>query len=92
MSADKTTSFRLDQMESRQKVLGDRIHDIATVAHECRLRLDEDVQRGADREARLRKVEVFIEQQQGMSILAKAIMAFLGLCGGALGEFIVRHF
>lgn len=91
MSADKTTAFRLDQIEARLKTLGDRTHDIATEAHECKLRLDDDVKHGTDREERLRKVEMYIEHQQGMSMLAKALMGLLGLVAGAVGELIMRH-
>lgn len=90
--ADQTTKFRLDQAEARLKTLGDRLHDIATLAHECKLRLDEDVKNGADRESRLRKAEIYIEQQQGKSLLAKAIIGVLGLVAGIAGELIARHF
>ena len=92
MATDQTTKFRLEQIEARLVTLGNRLHDVATSAHESKLRLDEDVQRGADREKRLRNVEIYIEHQQGMSIMAKAIMALLGLIAGGLGELIMRHF
>lgn len=60
--ADTKTTFRLDQCEARLKTLGDRLHDIANLAHENKLRLDGDMTAGNDREKRLRAVEIYIEQ------------------------------
>lgn len=85
---DTKTTFRLDQAEARLKTLGDRLHDIANMAHENKLRLDADVQAGIDRESRLRAIEIYIEQQKGRAMQNKAILAVLGLLAGFIGHLL----
>lgn len=93
--SDNKTTFRLDQMEARQKTLGDRLHDVANLAQENKLRTEADVQAGIDREARLRAVEVFIEQLKGKEIQNRLIMGGIALIvsilGGGLVEVVARH-
>lgn len=96
MSADKTTSFRLEQIEARLVTLGNRLHDVATVAHECKLKIEDDKKHGEDRETRLRLVETYIEQQQGKEMQNRVIMgviaALVSICGGVIVEVLARHF
>ena len=93
--SDQTTKFRLDQIEARLKTLGDRLHDVANMAHENKLRLDSDVQSGIDRESRLRAVEIFIEQLKGREMQNRIIMGGIALIvsviGGGLVEIAARH-
>jgi len=87
---DSTTKFRLDTLEARIKTLGDRLHDVANMAHENKLRLDGDMTSGNDRETRLRKVEIYIEQQKGKAMQNKAIMGIIAILAGIGGELIGR--
>lgn len=88
--ADTKTAFRLDQIEGRLKTLGDRLHDVANLAHECKLRLD-----AADLDKRLRSIEAWISEQKGKEMQNRVIMGGIALLvsiiGGGLVELAVRH-
>ena len=96
MVKDSKTEFRLETIEARLVTLGNRLHDVATVAHECKLTIEDDKKHGDDRETRLRLVETYIEQQQGKEMQNRIIMgviaALVSVCGGVIVEVLARHF
>lgn len=88
--ADSKTNFRLEQTEGRLKTLGERLHDIATLAQECKLRLD-----AMDLDTRLRAIEAWINEQRGKEmqnrLIMGAIAAFVSIVGTGIVEYVVRH-
>lgn len=90
MANDKT-SFRLDQIEGRLATLSNRTHDIATLAQECKLRLD-----AMDLDKRLREIEAWINEQKGKEmqnrLIMGAIAAIISVVGTGLVEIVARHF
>lgn len=87
--ADNKTSFRLDQIEARLKTLGDRTHDIANLAHECKLRLD-----ATDLDTRLRNIEAWVNEQKGKEmqnrLIIGAIAAIVSMIGAGIVEMVVK--
>ena len=88
--ADTKTSFRLDQIEARLKTLGDRLHDVANLSHECKLRLD-----AADLDKRLRSIEAWINEQKGKEmqnrLIMGAIAAVISIIGAGIVELVVKR-